>query len=316
MPQPNLQQEITDSRKSSPLEQPRVIKVVWQRLFLALFSILGIGLAAVASAQPTFESAGRPGPYQVAYYNQLPPVPEFAGGTLYFPANRGTDFGGVAIAPGYTESQENIAWWGRHLASHGFAVLILDTNTLQDDPPLRAEALMAALEIIRGEGERSGSPIRGKILNEQMAVMGHSMGGGGALLAANAYSAQLCAAIPFTPWMPEGDFGEITVPTLIIAGEEDRIARVADHAWPHYESLADDVAKMFVEVAGGNHFIANSVTEDEGLRPNIDVQPLLGALGVIWLKVHMEGDDAYQALLNAELPQTARDSLSRLEQDY
>lgn len=286
------------------------MKLTIRHLLLLLISA---GLNLTALAQPTLESLGRPGPYQVAYYDQLPPSDAYADATLYFPANRGDDFGGVAISPGFIEIQENIEWWGRHLASYGFAVLILDTNSPRDNPQLRADALMAALETIRGEGIRSGSPIRGKILDDRMAVMGHSMGGGGALLAANAYSDQIRAAIPFTPWLPDADFGSVAVPTLVMAGEIDRIAAVADHAWPHFQSLPEGIPRMYMEFAGGNHFIANSVTENEGLRPNIDVRDLVGALGVAWLKYFVDGDEEYRDIIYGELPAGQRERLSRLE---
>lgn len=285
------------------------------RQLLFFFLSASFWLSAAAQQPPTLEALGKPGPFQVAYYDQLPPVEEFSTATLYFPANRGTDFGGVAIAPGFIESQENFAWWGRHLASHGYAVLVLDTNTPRDNPQLRAEALMAAIEVIRGEGERLGSPIRGKIIPEQMAVMGHSMGGGGALLAANAYSDQLKAAIPFTPWQPDGDFGDVAVPTLVFAGEIDRIASVADHAWPHFESLPAGIPRLYVEIRGGNHFIANSITENEGLRPNIDVHDLLGGLGVAWLKLFVDGDEAYRELVYGDLPDNQQERLSRWQFD-
>ena len=276
---------------------------------------LGLSLCLNAAAQqpPTREALARSGPYQVAFYTQLPDVPEYGDATLYFPANKGTTFGGVAIAPGFTESQENIEWWGRHLASHGFAVLTLDTNNLRDNPALRAEALMAAVEVLRGENSRSGGPLIGKIDGERMAVMGHSMGGGGALLAANAHSEQLKAAIPFTPWLPDADFSAVAVPTRLIAGEIDRIASVADHAWPHFESLSDAIPKMYLEIKGGNHFIANSVTDNEGLAPNIDVHDLLGAMGVAWLKLFVDGDEAYRDFVFGELPAQDRERISRLE---
>jgi dienelactone hydrolase len=280
---------------------------------LLLAAITLFGLASTALAQPTLESLGKRGSYQVAYYSQFPPKDEYAAATLYFPANRGTDFGGVVISPGYTEVQENIAWWGQHLASWGYAVLILDTNTPQDNPQLRADALMAGIDTIRGEGVRRGSPIRGKILDDSMAVMGHSMGGGGALLAANDHSEQLKAAIPFTPWLPDGDFSAISVPTLVLAGETDQIATVAEHAWPHYQSLSDDLPRMYAEIAGGNHFIANSVTENEGFRPNIDVQDLVGALAVAWLKLYVDGDEDYRSLLYGEWPAEQMSRLSRFE---
>lgn len=279
-----------------------------------LLLILTLSAGLPLAAQPdSLAALARPGPFQVAYYNQLPESGEYKDATLYFPANRGTDFGGVAIAPGFTESQENIDWWGRHLSSHGFAVMVLDTNSLREDPQLRADALMAALATIRGEGERSGSPIRGKILNERMAVMGHSMGGGGSLLAAGAHGDQLQAIIPFNPWLPDANLGTLQVPTLMIAGEADRIAAVADHAWPLFQSLPDATPRMYIEFSGGNHFIANSVTDDEGLRPNIDVRDSLAALGVAWLKLFLDEDEAYRAFLFENLPTEQREQLSRFE---
>jgi len=283
--------------------------------FLLLFSLsFSASLLSLSlSAQPTLESLGNPGPYQVAYYDQLPEVDEYGAATLYFPANRGTDFGGVAIAPGFIEQQENIEWWGRHLASYGFAVLVLDTNNPRDDPQVRSEALLAALDVIRGEGARSGSPIRGKILNDRMAVMGHSMGGGGTLLAANRASDQLKAIIPFTPWLPNADFSSVAVPTLVLAGEVDRIASVAEHAWPHFQTLPEGIPRMYVEIAGGNHFIANSTTDQERLNPNIDVHDLVGALGVAWLKYFVDGDEDYRDLIYGELPAEQRARLSRFE---
>lgn len=279
------------------------------RQLLAL--ILALSLWVNVTAQEvTRESLGKPGPYQVAYYSSFPAVPEFSAATIYFPANKGEDFPGIAISPGFVESQENMSWWGSHLASHGYAVLTLDTNELRDDPSLRADALMAAVGVLRNEGERMGGTLRGKIINDRMAIMGHSMGGGGTLIAANAHSAELKAAIPFTPWQPDGDFSAISIPTLVIAGENDRIAPAADHALPHFESLSENIPKMYLEVRGGNHFIANTDTGDDRLTPNIDVHDLVGGMAVAWLKLFVDGDESYRELVFGEMPAVDRERLS------
>lgn len=282
------------------------------RCLLALTLVLSLWVN-VSAQEVTRESLGSPGPYQVAYYSSYPAVPEFSAATIYFPANKGEDFAGIAISPGFVESQENMSWWGNHLASHGFAVLTLDTNELRDDPSLRADALMAAVEVLRNEGSRMGGTLRGKILNDAMAIMGHSMGGGGTLIAANAHSAELKAAIPFTPWRPDGDFSAISIPTLIIAGEIDRIAPVADHALPHFESLSGGIPKMYLEIKGGNHFIANTDTGEDRLAPNIDVHDLVGGMAVAWLKLFVDGDESYRNLVFGEMPVSDRERLSQLE---
>ncbi|GJM13476.1 MAG: hypothetical protein DHS20C12_18790 [Pseudohongiella sp.] len=274
----------------------------------ALFLIICVGLSSSAQ-EISRESLGQSGPYQVAYYTSYPPVAEFSAATIYFPANKGQDFGAIAISPGFTESQENMSWWGNHLASHGFAVLTLDTNELRDDPSLRADALMAAIGVLRNEGERMGGTLRGKIINENMAIMGHSMGGGGTLIAANANSSELKAAIPFTPWQPDGDFGAVAVPTLVIAGEVDTIAPVDVHALPHFQSLPEGIPKMYLEVKDGNHFIANTDTGDR-LAPNIDVHDLVGGMAVAWLKLFVDGDESYRDLVFGEMPAADSERLS------
>ncbi len=283
------------------------------RILSSFFAVLLLLVSGQLLAQADRDALGRPGPYQVAYYSQLPDVPEFGAATLYFPANKGDDFGGVVVAPGFIEKQENIQWWGNHLASHGYAVLVIDTNEPGDYPPLRADALMAGVRLLRAENTRMGSTLRGKILEDRMAVMGHSMGGGGTLLAANENSDQLKAAIPFTPWLPDADFSSVTVPTLLIAGEIDRIATVAEHSWPHYQTLTSATPRMYMEIKGGNHFIANSETENAGLNPNIDVHDLVGSMAVAWLKLFMDGDESYRELVFGEMPAEDAERLSKWE---
>ena len=278
--------------------------------------ILASGFVGQLVAQtPSLEALGRQGPYQVAWYTQLPSVPEFSGATLYFPANKAQDFGGVVISPGFFERQENISWWGNYLASHGFAVITFDTNELRDLPPLRADALLAAIDLLRGENSRQGSAVRGKILEDSMAVMGHSMGGAAALLLANENSNEIKAAIPFNAGgLRNANFSAVAVPTLVIAGEIDRLAPVNEHAWSHYQTLTNATPRMYVEVEGGNHFIANTAeVENERLRPNIDVHELVGGMAVAWLKLFLDGEEEYRELLFGEMPSEITEQLSRFE---
>ena len=278
--------------------------------------IVASGFVGQLVAQtPSLEALGRQGPYQVAWYTQLPSVPEFSGATLYFPANKAQDFGGVVISPGFFERQENISWWGNYLASHGFAVITFDTNELNDLPPLRADALLATIGLLRGENSRQGSAVRGKILEDSMAVMGHSMGGTAALLLANENSDEIKAAIPFNAGgVPNANFSSVAVPTLVIAGEIDRLAPVNDHAWSHYQTLTNEVPRMYMEVKGGNHFIANTAeVENERLRPNVDVHDLVGGMAVAWLKLFLDGEEEYRELLFGEMPSEITEQLSRFE---
>ncbi len=280
-------------------------------VLLLLFSLSFSGL--VQSQAPTYDSLAKAGPFEVASYTDSPSVEEYGGATIYYPANKEETFGGVAISPGFVEKQENMSWWGPHLASHGFAVLTLDTNELRDRPDVRAKALMVAIGVLRGENSRDNSPLKGKIDANKMALMGQSMGGGGTLLAANEHSAELKAIIPFTPWQPDADFSKITVPTLVLAGEIDRIAAVKVHAWPHYQTLSESIPRAYVEFKGGNHFIANTDTEGERLSPNIDVHDMAGRLGVAWLKLYVDGDERYKDFIFGDIPSADKERLSKVE---
>ena len=291
------------------------MKLISKIRFVFVFILASVFVGELVAQTPSLEALGRQGPYQVAWYTQLPSVPEFSGATLYFPANKAQDFGGVVISPGFFERQENISWWGNYLASHGFAVITFDTNELNDLPPLRADALLATIGLLRGENSRQGSAVRGKILEDSMAVMGHSMGGTAALLLANEKSDEIKAAIPFNAGgVPNANFSSVAVPTLVIAGEIDRLAPVNEHAWSHYQTLTNEVPRMYMEVKGGNHFIANTAeVENERLRPNVDVHDLVGGMAVAWLKLFLDGEEEYRELLFGEMPSEITEQLSRFE---
>jgi alpha-beta hydrolase superfamily lysophospholipase len=148
-------------------------------------------------------------------------------------------------------------------------------------------ALMAAIGTIAGEGSRAGSPLEGKV-DSRFAIMGHSMGGGGTLIAADSHSGELRAAIPLTPWSSSPtSFPGVTVPTLFIAGQLDNIAGVAQHAWPFYQSITNSHPRTYVEFAGADHFVANN--------PNLNGTVARYALS--WLKVHVNGDTRYEQFL-------------------
>lgn len=246
-----------------------------------------------AGPEPTVESLSRSGPHEIRAYISAPVPDEYARATIYYPLDTDGPIGGVAISPGYTQSQRHINWWGSRLATHGYAVLVLDTNTPEDRPEARGAALDAAIGVLRNESDREGSPLQGRIDVRRMAVMGHSMGGGGALASAARNDARVAAAIPITPWYPDGDFSNIEVPTMIMAGETDGIAPMAEHAWPLFQSLPEETPRVYLEIADGNHFIGNNISPQW--------HPLLGRYAIAWLKIHMDGDDRYRRFIEGDI---------------
>nr|WP_037681449.1 alpha/beta hydrolase [Streptomyces albus] len=220
------------------------------------------------------------GPYSVSERNVSSLVVGFGGGTIYYPTTTsdGT-FGAVAIAPGYTADEGSMAWYGPRLASQGFVVFTIDTNTRLDQPGQRGDQLLAALDYLVED-----SAVRSRIDRSRLAVMGHSMGGGGALEAASDRPS-LKASIPLTPWNLDKTWGEVTVPTFIIGADGDSIASVRSHAEPFYESLRSSTNRAYMELNNANHFSPN-VSNTE-----------IAKYSISWLKRFVDNDTRYEQFL-------------------
>lgn len=203
----------------------------------------------------------------------------FGGGTVYYPTDtsEGT-FGAVAVSPGYRSSQAAIAWLGPRLASQGFVVVTIDTMRPADSPARRGDQLLAALDHLQD------SELVDRIDPDRLAVMGHSMGGGGSLEAAKEYPA-LQAVIPMTPWSSDKTFPEVSAPTLIVGAEDDRIARVRSHAEPLYESLPADGDKAYLELRDASHSAPSAP------------HTAIARYSLSWLKRYVDDDERYAQFL-------------------
>ena len=203
----------------------------------------------------------------------------FGGGTVYYPTDtsEGT-FGAVAVSPGYRSSQAAVAWLGPRLASQGFVVFTIDTLRPADSPARRGDQLRAALDYLQRTG------LADRIDPDRLAVMGHSMGGGGSLEAAEDDPA-LQAAIPLAPWNTDKSFPAVTTPTLIIGAEDDNIAPVRSHSERFYESLPADGDKAYLELRDASHSVptADSTT--------------IARYSLSWLKRYVDDDERYTQFL-------------------
>ncbi|MGW0469169.1 bis(hydroxyethyl) terephthalate hydrolase [Streptomyces sp. NPDC003027] len=231
---------------------------------------------------PTVASIEAPrGPYAVAETRVSSlAVTGFGGGTVYYPTSTadGT-FGAVVISPGFTATQSSIAWLGPRLASQGFVVFTIDTNTTMDQPDSRGRQLLAALDHLTQR-----SAVRGRIDGTRLGVMGHSMGGGGALEAAKSRPS-LQAAIPLTGWNTDKTWPEIKTPTLVVGADGDTVAPVSSHSEPFYESLPSSLDKAYLELNGASHFTPN--TSDT----------TIAKYSVSWLKRFIDNDTRYEQFL-------------------
>ncbi|MGW4110213.1 bis(hydroxyethyl) terephthalate hydrolase [Actinosynnema sp. NPDC004786] len=204
----------------------------------------------------------------------------FGGGTIYYPTStaEGT-FGAVAVAPGYTASQSSLSWLGPRLASQGFVVFIIDTNSRYDQPSSRGDQLLAALDYLT-----TSSSVRSRVDASRLGVMGHSMGGGGALEATKDRPT-LQASIPLTAWNLTKTWSSVRTPTLVIGAEDDSVAPVASHSEPFYTSLPSTLDKAYLELNGASHFAPNTSNTT------------IAKYSIAWLKRFIDDDTRYEQFL-------------------
>ncbi|MEC3979318.1 alpha/beta hydrolase [Amycolatopsis sp. H20-H5] len=219
------------------------------------------------------------GPFAISQ-TTAPKTSTFGGGTIYYPTStaEGT-YGAIAVSPGFVSPQSAIGWYGPRLASQGFVVITIDTLGLFDLPDSRGTQLLAALKYLVGQ-----SPVKSRIDPARLAVMGHSMGGGGTLEAARS-TPTLKAAIPLAGYDFNNNFSSLKVPSLIVGVQNDAIAPVANHSRPFYASLPATLDRAYLELAGGSHSTPNS--------PNTTI----AKYSISWLKRFVDSDTRYEQFL-------------------
>jgi dienelactone hydrolase len=247
-------------------------------------SIVGV-LVLIAACDwrgpnPTEDSlAADQGPFAIAQLT-VPAGSGFGGGTIYYPTDTSEGlFGAVAVVPGFTANQSSIAWYGPRVASHGFVVFTIDTNSGFDFPASRGDQLLAALDYLT-----TSSAVADRVDPNRRAVMGWSMGGGGSLEAA-LDDPTLRAAIPLAGWHTTTNWSSLVVPTLVVGCQNDAVAPVALHSEPFYDSLSGGLPKAYLEIADGAHGCVT--TDNDTIARQV----------ISFLKRFVDGDTRYDPFL-------------------
>ncbi|MGC4876359.1 cellulose binding domain-containing protein [Micromonospora sp. DT43] len=263
-------------------------------LTAALAVVLGLAMATTtrdaAAADSPYQRGPDPTPASVAATRgpfattqaSVPAGNGFNGGYVYYPTDtsQGT-WGAVAIVPGYSALFANEeAWMGPWLASFGFVVIGIETNSRTDGADARATQLLAALDYLTRT-----SPIRNRVDPNRLGVMGHSAGGAGTLLAA-LRRPTLKTAVGLAPGTPGNNLNMSTtqVPTMLLSGQNDGTV-TPSYVQGIYNTLPAGVEHAWAELAGNDHlsFTRSNPTEMRLLIP--------------WLKTFLDNDTRYTQFL-------------------
>lgn len=272
----------------------------WRRKAAGVLAAVLLAAAGSACADEQEKPRGRPGgtpaerevsgpgkgPYEVRTqsFSAKDVGGDLGSGTVHYPDEDGRDFAVIAASPGLGADEAMVTPYGALLASYGFVVITFNTKTLEDTPPQRGRQLLDALDYATGRSAAADRADAGRL-----GVLGHSMGGGGALYAASR-NPDIKAAVPLTPYAARGEWPRVKASTLLIGGASDETAPVAKHAEAFYEGLSGAEEKAYLELKG-DHFVA---TPPRGL---------VSRQVVAWFR-HFLADDGDSATRVCRLPRT------------
>lgn len=249
---------------------------------------------------PTTSTVNRNGSFRVGSYSLGFRLRSFGGGTVYYPTNATGPLSAVVMCPGYTARQSSIADWGPFFASHGIVLLTIDTATTFDQVAQRADELLDALEELKGENTRTGSPLQGKLSRTRYGLAGWSMGGGGTWIATRDHP-ELKSAVTLAGHNATAG-GALTaagsrVPTLMLNGASDvTILGGLGQSEAAYNAIPSSTPKLLYVMSGEGHFSWGTP------RTNSNAS---GRYVLAWEKVFLEGDPRYRKFLLERGPRAA-----------
>jgi pimeloyl-ACP methyl ester carboxylesterase len=233
---------------------------------------------------------------------------------IFYPANGRGNYPGIALIPGndsdfasdpwtgtgadgVTSVLSNLPDWGRLLASNGFVVMLIDPVNYSAGPPERATALLQALSTLVSENTRSGSPLFNSLDTQNMAVMGHSYGGGGALIAASGGAgdnSRIKAALGLSPVTPSS-LDTDKIPTGIICAQKDPYSSDQQYK-SDYSSIPSTTSKFIAQ------FLFNTQLDTGhsiALNPlgSHTTDPYVARYGLSFFEVYLMHDLRYQQFL-------------------
>jgi dienelactone hydrolase len=285
--------------RAGPVRRSRLVRAAVAALAVvtALFTTMSVSQpSASAVARPrAAASAGNPyqrgpdptvssvaastGSFATAQVS-VPPGHGFNGGMIYYPADTGLGtWGAVAIVPGYTALFANEeAWMGPWLASFGFVVIGVETNSRTDYDTQRGAELLAALDYLSTQ-----SPVRDRVDPSRLGVIGHSMGGGGVVYATE-HRPTLKGAVALAPFSPSQSMATDTVPTMVMGGQDDTVV-TPSYLAGLYATLPASTQSDFIQIAGADHVYYT--------HPN----PVEMRILIPWLKTFLDDDTRYPQFL-------------------
>jgi dienelactone hydrolase len=161
----------------------------------------------------------------------------------------------IVFGHGYLMGYADYLYFTERMASQGYIVVyaMTATNLFPNHEDFGKD--LAFLEsIMKSEGTGPASFFYQHIA-EKSAIMGHSMGGGASFIACENNTGPDCmVTFAAAETLPSSITAaqNVTIPSLVISGEEDCVAEPSVHQLPMYENLGSS-CKVLISIRNGNH---------------------------------------------------------------
>ncbi len=162
----------------------------------------------------------------------------------------------IVMAHGFSMQSTDYTYLAEALVSHGYMVLQLATES--GFAPSHADYGLDILFLaahFRDENITAGSLFAGHVL-PKVGVIGHSMGGGSAWLAAAQSNGNIDCLVGMAPAETNPSAidaaMQVVVPAMILSGSSDAVTPPAQNHQPIYEETSS-ACKVFISVLEGSH---------------------------------------------------------------
>jgi len=278
-------------------------------------ALVALGMASIAAAG--FSSPGDPGPFQFEVTQVRVPFGRAGMAAIFYrplvpesvPGSRPV----VIFGHGFLGAARRYGVIYRHLAAHGFYVLAPQYPDPIFGRPnsLPTDGMFATIEFLD-----SLSRIPGNRLDpRRVGLVGHSMGGGAAFLAARRDRLGRVKAIAgLSPWGPANTTAEsLRIPTLVIAAENDGSTPVENVRREFFDPAPGPCYFLLIRNGGHNGYLDHTCWIEDRFEKFDRVSQLRAVRTYLaaFLGFYLESDVRYGPwLFGAEL---ARDTTVSFE---
>lgn len=242
-------------------------------------------------------------PEDVTTYTEGIDDEDYDSAMIYVPAGSGP-FPATTLSGGWTNTKEQMEWIGYRLAKQDFIVICITPDMrITALPPVWERGHNAAVQKLKDENQRYGSPIYGKVDTSKLGLCGFSMGGGGVIMATQDNVTGIKATIAMAPWEIctlgatdcENQTDEIDTPIFLFGGSNDVLAwegRVADM----YEGIPSSTERLGIIFNGMSHF--DMYGDIAVIGEEMLMRERVAEYMIAFFKVYLADDSSYMDVID------------------